>query len=257
MDSPGIEARELRKERRNGPAALDGFTLTVPRGVCFGLVGPSGAGKTAFAVIASGHMRADSGHIQVFGKAPASERAAFLPAASEPHRLLEFLNRAAAGDTAAALSGARRLARALGFAGFPTAPELLIADDVGPLDHASLGEALRLVRLLTARGLTILMCSRTVAPIHRLCQSAAVVRAGKVVASGPAAELFGTPGFRLTVAELSDELQEALARDGLTVGYNSGGYWIESCNRAQLGGVIDRIRLDGGSIERLEDLSVL
>jgi ABC-type multidrug transport system ATPase subunit len=261
MDIPAIEARDLRKTRCPGAGAgggaLDGFSLTVPRGVCLGLVGPGGAGQSTFAAIASGQMRADSGHIRIFGEAPAPEQAAFLPHASEPHRLIEFLTRAAAGDTAASPSGARRLAHALGFIRVPAAPPgLLILDEVAPLDHAALAEALRLIRLLTARGVTLLICSRVATPIVRLCPSAAVVRAGKVVALGASAELLGAPGFRLTVADLSDDLQEALARDGLTVGYNSGGYWIESGDRRHLDSAIDRIRMAGSSIETLEELPV-
>jgi ABC-2 type transport system ATP-binding protein len=261
MDIPAIEACELRKKwgAASGAAecALDGFSLTVPRGVCFGLVGPGGSGKTTFASIASAGTQADSGRIRVFGEAPASERVALVSALYEPQRLLKLLTAAAAGDLTLSLSGPRRLARALGFVKAPAAlPGLIILDDVAGFDPVSLCEALRLIRLLTARGLTILVCSRFAVPVTRLCHSAAVVRAGKVVASGAAADLPGALGFRLTVADLSDELQEALARDGLTVGYNSGGYWIESGNRAQLDAVIDRIRLAGCSIERLEDFSV-
>lgn len=261
MDHPAIEASGLRKSwgapSGAAPFALNGFSLTVPRGVCFGLVGPGGAGKSTFASIASAQTRADAGHLRIFGESPAGERVAVLSAAYDPQRLLKLLTRAASGTVAHSLSGPRRLARALGLGKDAAAPpDLIILDDVAGLDHASLGEALRLIRLLIARGQTILVCSRFAAPVARLCESAAILRAGKVVMCGAAADLLGALGFRLTVADLSDELQEALARDGLTVGYNSGGYWIESGNRAQLGAVIDRIRLAGCNIERLEDLSV-
>jgi ABC-2 type transport system ATP-binding protein len=43
-DAPAIEVRELRKVY-GGNAAVDGLTLSVPRGCFFGFLGPNGAGK--------------------------------------------------------------------------------------------------------------------------------------------------------------------------------------------------------------------
>jgi ABC-type multidrug transport system ATPase subunit len=47
--------------------ALDGLTLTVPRGVVCGLVGPNGAGKTTMFGVVGGYIRPDSGDISVLG----------------------------------------------------------------------------------------------------------------------------------------------------------------------------------------------
>ena len=43
--SPAIEVRNLRKVY-DTKAAVDGLTLTVPRGCFFGFLGRNGAGKT-------------------------------------------------------------------------------------------------------------------------------------------------------------------------------------------------------------------
>ena len=43
--SPAIAIRDLRKVY-GSKAAVDGLTLTVPRGSFFGFLGPNGAGKT-------------------------------------------------------------------------------------------------------------------------------------------------------------------------------------------------------------------
>ena len=47
--------------------ALDGVSFTIRRGEFFGLLGPNGAGKSTLISIAAGLIRADEGHIQVFG----------------------------------------------------------------------------------------------------------------------------------------------------------------------------------------------
>src|SRR5204862_2615043 len=43
--APAIEVHDLRK-MYDQKAAVDGLTLTVPRGCVFGCLGPNGAGKT-------------------------------------------------------------------------------------------------------------------------------------------------------------------------------------------------------------------
>src|SRR5690349_10631978 len=47
--------------------AVDGLTLHVNRGECFGLLGPNGAGKTTTIEILEGLLTADSGDIEVLG----------------------------------------------------------------------------------------------------------------------------------------------------------------------------------------------
>jgi ABC-2 type transport system ATP-binding protein len=50
--------------------ALDNVTLTVPRGVVFGLVGENGAGKTTIIRHILGLLRAERGKVRVFGRDP-------------------------------------------------------------------------------------------------------------------------------------------------------------------------------------------
>src|SRR5580693_6581250 len=50
--------------------ALDNLSLTVPRGVVFGLVGANGAGKTTLIKHILGLLKAVSGSVRVFGLDP-------------------------------------------------------------------------------------------------------------------------------------------------------------------------------------------
>lgn len=62
-----IEIRDIIKTF-DGFAALDGATLTVPRGAIYGLVGPNGAGKSTLLRHLTGVYRQDSGTVAVDGQ---------------------------------------------------------------------------------------------------------------------------------------------------------------------------------------------
>lgn len=62
-----IGAENVTK-RFDGFAALDGLTLSVPKGAVYGLVGPNGAGKTTFIKALAGITRIDEGKITVNGE---------------------------------------------------------------------------------------------------------------------------------------------------------------------------------------------
>ena len=62
-----IEAKEVKKTF-DGFVALDGLTMTVPKGSIYGLVGPNGAGKSTILRHLCGVYRPDSGSITVEGQ---------------------------------------------------------------------------------------------------------------------------------------------------------------------------------------------
>ena len=66
MDAPAVAVRDLRKHYGNRPA-VDGLTLTVPRGCFFGFLGPNGAGKTTTIKMLMGLIPPTSGSIELFG----------------------------------------------------------------------------------------------------------------------------------------------------------------------------------------------
>jgi ABC-2 type transport system ATP-binding protein len=61
-----LEAKNVVKTF-NGFRALDGATMTVPRGTVYGLVGPNGAGKTTIIRHLTGVCRPDSGELLLDG----------------------------------------------------------------------------------------------------------------------------------------------------------------------------------------------
>ena len=61
-----IEARGLSKHYGEREALVE-FDLEVPRGVCYGLLGPNGSGKTTFLKLVSGLFRPSAGTLSVEG----------------------------------------------------------------------------------------------------------------------------------------------------------------------------------------------
>ena len=64
--SPAIVVRELRKVY-GAKAAVDGLSLTVPRGCFFGFLGPNGAGKTTTIRMLMGLAPPTAGEIEILG----------------------------------------------------------------------------------------------------------------------------------------------------------------------------------------------
>ena len=64
--APAIEVHDLRK-MYDQKAAVDGLTLTVPRGCFFGFLGPNGAGKTTTIKMLMGLAPPTSGSIRLLG----------------------------------------------------------------------------------------------------------------------------------------------------------------------------------------------
>ena len=64
--SPAVRCEQLTK-RYGDVVAVDGLSLTVERGECFGLLGPNGAGKTTTIEILEGLLAPDAGEVEVLG----------------------------------------------------------------------------------------------------------------------------------------------------------------------------------------------
>ena len=67
MPNLAVRCHDLRK-RYADVIAVDGLSLEVRRGECFGLLGPNGAGKTTTIEILEGLIAPDSGEVEVLGR---------------------------------------------------------------------------------------------------------------------------------------------------------------------------------------------
>ena len=98
-----IEAKNVVKTFE-GFRALDGLTMTVPKGSIYGLVGPNGAGKSTLLRHITGIYRQDSGSVLVDGEPVYEAPAVKARIASIPDELYYFLS-ASTRDMAKFYSG--------------------------------------------------------------------------------------------------------------------------------------------------------
>jgi len=202
--------------------AVDDLTFTVAKGEVFALLGPNGAGKTTTVEILEGHRERTSGAVSVLGFDPATggrayrERigvvlqeagfddefsvremvalyASLYPRRRDPDEVIELVGLA---DKSSArtknLSGGqrRRLDLALGLVGDP---ELLFLDEpTTGFDPSARRRAWELIDSLRDLGTTILLTTHYMEEAEVLADRVAMIVNGRLVASGPPAELAST-----------------------------------------------------------------
>jgi ABC-2 type transport system ATP-binding protein len=214
-----LQTEKLTK-RYNGRAVVDGLTFQVPKGSLFGFLGPNGAGKTTTFSMLCGFVRPSAGTATVLGQ-PLSDlprrRMAALPqdAKFHPERTLldslRFLGelqglppdraRAEADRVLAAvdLSDAGKvrgkalshgMAKRFGIAqAFLGQPDLVLLDEpTEGLDPRNAHAVRQMIRAMAGRA-TVLVSSHNLAEVEDLCDAAAILDHGKLVAQASMAEL--------------------------------------------------------------------
>jgi ABC-2 type transport system ATP-binding protein len=216
--APAIAIRDLHKVY-GSKAAVDGLSLSVPRGCFFGFLGPNGAGKSTTIRMLTGLIPATSGTIELLGmpmpgqEVEIKKRIGLVPDESllfdrlTGLEFLEFvgrmygLTRPVAKERAAALIDLFELAdaprkliaeyskgmrkRAAMAASLIHHPDLFLMDE--PFEGVdAVGARLMKDILLdqVRRGATIFLTSHVLEVVERLCDRVAIIHDGKVVIEG-------------------------------------------------------------------------
>jgi ABC-2 type transport system ATP-binding protein len=243
-DVDAVRATKLVK-RFGDTTAVGGLDITIGPGEVRGLLGPNGAGKTTLLRMLFGLIRPDSGTVELLGHTLDHlggdvldgvggfvEEPSFYPYLSGRAnlRLLAKLDgrRAGPGDIDDALNRVDLKQRAddrvsgystgmrqrLGLAAaLLRRPRLLLLDEpTSGLDPAGTRAAVALVRELAAEGVAVLLSSHQIGELEKVCDSYTVLRQGKVVWDGSAAELEAqAPGsaYALSTSDDAHALQLA------------------------------------------------
>ncbi|WP_026416868.1 methionine ABC transporter ATP-binding protein [Actinomadura oligospora] len=229
--------RKTYRSRGRELTAVDGVDISVREGEIFGVLGRSGAGKSTLLRCVNLLERPDSGRVQVDGRdllglsggelraarqgigmihqhfgllssRTVAGNVAFplevmgVPRAERAARVDELLELVGLTEHAKAhpaqISGGQKqrvgIARAL--AG---RPKVLLSDEAtSALDPETTASILALLRDLRDRlGLTVLLITHEMDVVKRICDSAAIMRDGRVVESGTLRDLLLRPGSEL------------------------------------------------------------
>ncbi len=213
--------------------ALDDVTLTVERGQIYGIIGYSGAGKSTLIRLLNGLERPDSGSVVVGGldltRVPEAELArARLKIGMIFQHFNLLWSRTVARNIAFALEIAgvakadigRRVAELVHLVGlegredaYPSQlsggqkqrvgiaralanrPDVLLCDEAtSALDPETTDSILDLLSDINRRfGLTIVLITHEMHVVRRICDTVAVMEAGRIVEQGRVAEVFANP----------------------------------------------------------------
>ncbi|MBF6620919.1 MAG: ABC transporter ATP-binding protein [Patulibacter sp.] len=262
---PVLQIRGMRK-RYGDRQVIRGVDLTVPRGVAFGFLGPNGAGKTTVIRALLGLTIPDAGEVELLGLPLPSGRQQALrrvgAIVEEPRfhaRMTAVENlrihAAVLGPEAAlripgvlervGLRGRQDqrvggyslgMRQRLGIARcLLSDPELLILDEpANGLDPAGIRELRTLVRELVAEGRTVFLSSHLLDEVERICDMAAVIRDGRILAQGTLDELAGVgrPGVEIRVGHAADAATALAARPDVSAVTTAGDDRLEITLRA-------------------------
>jgi ABC-2 type transport system ATP-binding protein len=218
-----VEVRGLRKSYRS-VEALRGIDFTHEEGEVLALLGPNGAGKTTTVEILEGYRKRTAGEVRVLGEDPGKagpsfrarigivlQSSAVYPTFStyemlelfagyyasprNPEEVLDLVGLREKRDARVrSLSGGqlRRLDLGLALVGNP---ELLFLDEpTTGFDPAARRQAWETIRGLRALGTSILLTTHYLEEAQALADRVVILRAGRIAAIGPPADLLEDSG---------------------------------------------------------------
>ena len=234
--APALELRALGK-RFGAKVAVDGISLVIPTGSCFGLVGPNGAGKTTTLSMATGLLRPDAGQaliagidvwrnpteakqlvgvladgVKLFDRLTGTQLITYhgllagLGAETVARRcadLLTMLDLTSAGTTLVVDYSAGMTKKIALACALIHAPRLLVLDEpfesVDPISAANIRDILEgFVR----GGGTVIVSSHSMDLVQRMCDHVAVIAEGRVLAAGTVDEVRGASTLEDRFVEL-------------------------------------------------------
>ena len=220
---PAVEVGSLIK-RYGELVAVDGLSLTIPRGEVLGLLGPNGSGKTTTINCILQLLAYDKGSIRVFGEpmTPTAyelkRRIGVVPqdvAVFDELTVAENVNAFCALYVRDRTERRRLVAEAIGFVGLEKfvkfkpkklsggllrrlniacgiahGPDLIILDEpTVAVDPQSRNAILDGIRRLNEHGATIIYTSHYMEEVEQLCHRIVIMDRGRQVASGTSDEL--------------------------------------------------------------------
>lgn len=236
---PLIEIIDIEKHYKR-IRAVDGVSLAIGRGSCFGLLGPNGAGKTTLIEIVEDIIAPTAGTIRYKGASRAAQFRQEVGIMFQQTALLSFLTVAETLATFSRLydttetighliqlghleevqdqlndkiSGGQKQRLLLALA-LLNRPELVFLDEPSTgLDPQARRNLWNIIKTVKAQGRTIVLTTHYMEEAEKLCDDVAIMDKGKVIARGAPQELIETHCSRATLSVPKVQFPENL--DGL------------------------------------------
>jgi ABC-type multidrug transport system ATPase subunit len=240
---PALEAEDITRLYESSGRGVEGVSVTVAPGEVFGLMGPNGSGKSTLLRVLSTAIAPDTGSLRVGGADSLKEkrkvRARMGLMVDRPTHYADLTGRANAYFFARLYGIERTKAEGVIselFDFFDLAeyaddrvktysygmgkklalvealahgPEVLLLDEPSlGLDYTSQLAYQRKIRELAAAGVAVLLASNQVDEVESLCDRAAFLHRGKILAEGTPEELVSSvEGVRRVVATLRNPVE--------------------------------------------------
>ncbi|MGH3724160.1 MAG: ABC transporter ATP-binding protein [Mycobacterium sp.] len=260
-ESPALRAHDLVKSYPGSDVrAVDGLSLTIPRGIVYCLLGRNGAGKTTTIRMATTLLAPSSGDLEVLGvpvdktkelrpligvalqevaldlwMSPVEQIRMSLaiagwPKAKRKAREEELVAQFGLGGylhrKVGALSGGMRRRVDVALA-VTHNPQMLFLDEPSSgLDIEGKQEVWNAIRLLRSEGRTVVLTTHDMDEAVSLADEVGIVKSGRLVASGSTQEFTRSHGFAVEISaddEISEDAAGELADAGYTVQRKDSG----------------------------------
>lgn len=293
-----IEIENLTKDyevgfwKKKKVRALDGLTLDVSGGQIFGFLGGNGAGKTTTIKMLMSLIFPTDGSARILGSdirdVAMHRRIGYCPENPyfydylRPVELLDYFGELFGYDPATRRRKTEELLTRVGLdekdwkkqlrkfskgmqqrVGLAQAlindPEIVFLDEpMSGLDPIGRREIRELIAELRAQGKTIFMSTHILSDIEALCDNVAILRKGRLAATGKLDELLANAGegriFEVNVKGVNAEaIGEGLAAiAGATLSAKPNGANIQVQNEKDVETVLATIRKSGGKLESVQ-----
>ena len=218
-----LKIMQLSKTYKNGKKAVDQLSLTVEAGDIYGFIGHNGAGKTTTIRAVVGILDFEQGDIQIDGisikEDPISckKKLAYIPDNPDffcvpkdirEKQIREYANRlelmANLGDLISSYSHGMKQKLAI-VSALIHRPKLLVLDEpfVG-LDPKASHTLKEIMHELCQEGSAIFFSTHVLDVAEKLCNKIAIIKGGKLIASGSTEEVRGTSSLEDVFLELID-----------------------------------------------------
>ena len=231
---PLLEIIDIHKHYRR-LKAVDGVSMTIGQGSCFGLLGPNGAGKTTLIEIIEDIIDPTGGTILYKGARRAAQFRQEVGIMFQQTALLSFLTVAETLETFSRLydstesighliqlchleeinaqlndkiSGGQKQRLLLALA-LLNRPELVFLDEPSTgLDPQARRNLWDIIKTVKSQGRTIVLTTHYMEEAEKLCDDVAIMDKGKVIARGAPQELIQIHCQRATLSVPKDQITE-------------------------------------------------